>query len=134
MCTQSRGSESYDRLKGYCSMGDMEETRGVGHFNTISEKDVNNLEEHRPKPNRVEVVNKDKWVTVESGSMPSTSMDLQDSNSESDVKEYDNETAQFMTFSYKRHGGCTNDPSLCELDEYDLYDGYHDVASNLTEK
>ncbi|GJU28728.1 hypothetical protein Tco_1167349 [Tanacetum coccineum] len=48
-------------------MGDVEDARGVGRFITVSEKEVNNLEEHEPKHNRLEVVNKDKWVTVESG-------------------------------------------------------------------
>ncbi|GJW05503.1 hypothetical protein Tco_1564359 [Tanacetum coccineum] len=64
----------------------------------------------------------------------STSMDLQNGNSKSDVQEYDNEIAQFMASSYKQHGGGTNDPSLCELDEYDLYEGYDNVVSDFTGK
>ncbi|GJU97874.1 hypothetical protein Tco_1327145 [Tanacetum coccineum] len=84
-------SKPFDALG---SMGDMENARGVGHFDTISEKEVNNLEEYGPKPNPVEVVNKDKLVTVELGSMSSTLTDLQDGNSKSDVEEYDNETGQ----------------------------------------
>nr|GEW67015.1 hypothetical protein [Tanacetum cinerariifolium] len=106
------------------SMNDVEDAKGVSHFSIIGEKEVNHLEEHGPKPNRVEVVNKDKRLTVEYGSMHGTSMDLQEGISKSDVEEYENETAQFMAFSYKRHGGGTNDLSLRELDEYHLYDGY----------
>ncbi|GKB58339.1 hypothetical protein Tco_0914525 [Tanacetum coccineum] len=121
-------SKPFDALG---SMGDVENARGVGHFDTISEKEVNNLEEYVPKPNPVEVVNKDKLVTVELGSMPSTLMDLQDGNSKSDVEEYDNETDQFIASSYKRHGGSTNDPILHKLDEYDLYDSYDYVVSDL---
>ncbi|GJX58757.1 GDSL esterase/lipase EXL3-like protein, partial [Tanacetum coccineum] len=109
------------------SMGDVEDARDVGHVSNISENEVINLEEHGPKPNRVEVVNKDKQVTVDSGSVPSTSMDLQEDNSKRDVKEYDNEIAQFMASPYKRHGGGPNDSNLHEFDEYDLYDGYDDV-------
>ncbi|GJW19323.1 hypothetical protein Tco_0026759 [Tanacetum coccineum] len=97
----------------------------------ISEKEVNNLEEHGPTPSHAEVANKDKWATVESGSMHSTLIDLQDGNSESDTEEYDNKTAEYMSSSSKRHGGGTNDPSVRELDEYDLYDGYDDVGEEL---
>ncbi|GJT00925.1 hypothetical protein Tco_0822094 [Tanacetum coccineum] len=115
-------------------MRDVEDYRVMCHFSTISEKEVNNLKEHGPKPDHVEVVNKGKRVTVESNSMPSTLLDMQDDNSKSNVEKCDNETAQFMDSSYKRHGGETNDPSLCELDEYDLYDGYDDVVLDLTEE
>ena len=79
----------------------MDDARCMGHFSISSEKEVNNLEEHGPTPNHVDDVNKDKRVTMESGSMPSSSMDLQDGDSESEVEEYDNETAQFMASSYK---------------------------------
>ena len=54
-------------------------------------------------------------MTVESGSMPSTSMDVQDGNSESGVEEYNNETAQIVSFSYKRYGDEINEPSLREM-------------------
>ncbi|GKE05198.1 hypothetical protein Tco_1397216 [Tanacetum coccineum] len=83
-------SNSFDALG---SMGDANDAWSVGHVSTISDKEVNNLEEHGPNPNRVEVVNKDKRVTMQHGSMPSTSIDLQDDNSESDIEEYDNGTA-----------------------------------------
>ena len=39
-----------------------------------------------------------------------------------------------MTSSYKQHGDRTNDYSIRELDEYDLYDGYDDVVSDLTKE
>ena len=39
-----------------------------------------------------------------------------------------------MTSSYKRYGDGTNEPSLRELDEYDLYDGYEDMVLDLTEE
>ncbi|GJW18982.1 hypothetical protein Tco_0026418 [Tanacetum coccineum] len=77
-----------------CSISDVEDARGVGHLSTISEKEVNNLEEHGP--------------TL-----------------------YDNETVEYMSSSSKRHGGGTNDPSVRELDDYDLYDGYDDVGEEL---
>nr|GEW66762.1 hypothetical protein [Tanacetum cinerariifolium] len=54
-------SNSFDDLG---SVDDAEYVRGVGHVNTISDKEMNNLEEHVLKPNRVEVANKVKWVTV----------------------------------------------------------------------
>ncbi|GKB33401.1 copia protein [Tanacetum coccineum] len=101
MCTESWGRSSYARamidLRAHVELkdtlvveiqkieGDVEDSRSMGYFGTISEKEVNNLKKHGPKPNRVEVVNNDKRVTVELGSMPSTSMDLQDDNSKSDV-------------------------------------------------
>ncbi|GJS76165.1 hypothetical protein Tco_0726046 [Tanacetum coccineum] len=66
--------------------------------------------------------------------MPSTLLDMQDDKSKSDVEKCDNETAQSMDSSYKRHRGETNDLSLCELDEYDFYDGYDDVVLDLTEE
>ncbi|GJW53757.1 hypothetical protein Tco_0097842 [Tanacetum coccineum] len=118
MCTESWGRSSYERAmidlrvdvelkdtlvwqsKNRRSMGDMEDDRDVGHFSTISEYEVNNLEKHGLNSIRVEVVNKDKRVTVKSGCMPSTSFDLHD-NSESDVEEYDNEIAHFIAYSYK---------------------------------
>ncbi|GJR78113.1 hypothetical protein Tco_0148898 [Tanacetum coccineum] len=92
--------EVNERFSNSVYGGDVEDARGVGDFNTISEKEVNNMEEHGLKPNCVDVVNKDKLMIVESGSPPSTSMDLHDSNSASDFKEYDNENAQFMASSY----------------------------------
>ncbi|GJS90072.1 putative reverse transcriptase domain-containing protein [Tanacetum coccineum] len=52
-----------------------------------SEKKVDDLVEHEQTSNPVEIVNKDKGVTVKLGSMRSTSMDLQDGNSKSDVVE-----------------------------------------------
>ncbi|GJZ64413.1 putative reverse transcriptase domain-containing protein [Tanacetum coccineum] len=64
----------------------------------VSEKKVDDLVEHEQTSNPVEIVNKDKGVTVKLGSMRSTSMDLQDGNSKSDVEEYNNETAHFMIF------------------------------------
>nr|GFA09914.1 zinc finger, CCHC-type [Tanacetum cinerariifolium] len=39
---------------------DVEDARGMGHFGTFSEKELNNLEENGLKPNCVEVVKKDK--------------------------------------------------------------------------
>ena len=38
-------------------------------------------------------------------SMPTTSMDLQDGSLDNEVKKYDNETAHFIAYSYKRYGG-----------------------------
>ncbi|GJY99142.1 DNA helicase [Tanacetum coccineum] len=81
--TTTTTTNSFDALG---SMGDVEDSRGVGHFNTISDKEVNNLEEH------ASLIVK-KLLTVESGFIPITLMDLQDGNSKSDVEEYDNETA-----------------------------------------
>ncbi|GJW18985.1 hypothetical protein Tco_0026421 [Tanacetum coccineum] len=92
-------SKSFDALG---SISDVEDARGVGHLSTISEKEVNNLEEHGPTL----VIN---------------------------VEEYDNETAEYMSSLSKRHGGGINDPSVRELDEYDLYDGYDDVGEELEE-
>nr|GEV58429.1 putative reverse transcriptase domain-containing protein [Tanacetum cinerariifolium] len=91
-------SNSFDALG---SMRDVKDYKVMGHFSTISEKEVNNLKERESKPDHVES---------------------------------DNETAQFMVSSYKRHDGGINDPSLCELDEYDLYDGYDDVVLYLMEE
>lgn len=82
-------SNSFDALG---SMGDMDDATGVGHVSYISEKEVPNLEKHGLTPNRAEDTNNDKHVTMESGSMPSTSMDVQDGNPESEVEEYNNET------------------------------------------
>ncbi|GJS68327.1 hypothetical protein Tco_0682892 [Tanacetum coccineum] len=92
-------------------MSDVEDARAVDHVSTNSEKEVNNLKEHGPNPNRVDDVYKDKRSMI---------MDLQDGDSKSEVEEYDNETAQFIASSYKRHGGGTNYPYLRELDEYDF--------------
>ncbi|GJY88711.1 hypothetical protein Tco_0503339 [Tanacetum coccineum] len=52
-------SNSFDALG---SMGGLKEASNVGHFSSISEKELNNLNKHGPKPNCVEVVNKDKRV------------------------------------------------------------------------
>ena len=81
-------------------MGDMEDATGLSHVSSISEKEVHNLEKHGLMPNRVEDANKDRRVTMESGCMLSTSTDVQDDNSESEVEEYNNET-EFMASSYK---------------------------------
>nr|GEV25511.1 putative alpha/beta hydrolase fold protein [Tanacetum cinerariifolium] len=105
--SESASSFGYSRIWILASMGDTNDAWGMGHVSTITDKE---------------------------GSMPSTSMDLQDDNSKSNIEEYDNGTTQFMASSYKRHGGRTNNPSLHELDEYYLYDGYDDVVSDLTEE
>ncbi|GKE04088.1 hypothetical protein Tco_1396106, partial [Tanacetum coccineum] len=110
------------------------------------EKEVNNLEEHGPKPNRVEVVNNDIWVTVESGSMPSTSMNLQDGvpsscirnkgeqleESDDEIEELDDDTARYMSFT-NRAGGGANDAGLLEDEDFDCYDGYEDQVYDLPE-
>ncbi|GKA37373.1 hypothetical protein Tco_0723938 [Tanacetum coccineum] len=73
-------------------------------------------------------------VNVKSSGMPSTSMGEQVEESDSELEDVHDDTFRFLTSLSNRAGGCTNDASLLEDEDDDIYDGYeNDAYHGLTE-
>nr|GEX61806.1 hypothetical protein [Tanacetum cinerariifolium] len=76
----------------------------------------------------------EKEVNLKSVDMPSTSIDEQVEELDSEVEDVHDDKTRFLASLSNRDGGCSNDASLLEDEYYDIYYGYeNDAYDGLTE-
>nr|GFD19018.1 hypothetical protein [Tanacetum cinerariifolium] len=66
--------------------------------------------------------------------MPSTLMEEHEGNSNNDVEDIHDNATRYMASSSNRACVGANDASLLEYADYDIYDGYENDTSGLTEE